>query len=86
MCLAVPGEIIERYDNAGMPMAKVRFGGIVREVCLAYVPEAEVTQYVIVHAGFAISLVEENEAKETLRLIEELAAAVEENEAEAQSS
>jgi len=81
MCLAVPGEIVEIWDNAGLPMAKARFGGIVREVCLAYVPEAKVGDYVIVHAGFAISLVEENEAKETLRLIEEIAAATEAAEA-----
>lgn len=86
MCLAVPGEIVEIEDKAGLPMAKARFGGIVREVCLAYVPEAKVGEYVIVHAGFAISMVEENEAKETLRLIAELAAAVEETEAGAQPS
>jgi hydrogenase expression/formation protein HypC len=77
MCLAVPGEIVELEDSAGLPTGKARFGGIVREVCLAYVPEAKVGDYVIVHAGFAISMVEENEAKETLRLIEEIAATIE---------
>lgn len=54
-----------------MRMAKVDFGGITREVCLAYVPEADVDDYVIVHAGFAISQVDESEALETLDLLVE---------------
>jgi len=65
MCLGIPGRIIETNDNALMRMGKVDFGGIVREVCLAYVPEARVGDYVIVHVGFAISQLDEEEARET---------------------
>jgi hydrogenase expression/formation protein HypC len=54
-----------------MRMGKVDFGGVTREVCLAYLPEAEVGDYVIVHVGFAISQVDEEEAQETLRLMAE---------------
>ncbi len=72
MCLAVPGRILETDDSPLMRMGKVDFGGIVREVCLAYVPEAGVGDYVIVHAGFAISQVDEKEARETLRLLAEV--------------
>ena len=64
MCLGVPGELIEiRPDPLGMHMGKVDFGGIRKEVCLAYVPEAEVGDYVLVHVGFALSRVDEDEAK-----------------------
>ncbi len=69
MCLGIPGRIIETNDNALMRMGKVDFGGIVREVCLAYVPEARVGDYVIVHVGFAISQLDEEEARETLKLL-----------------
>ena len=53
-------------------MAKIDFGGIVKEVCLAYIPEAEVGNYALIHVGFAISLMEEEEAQETLKLIREV--------------
>ena len=76
MCLGVPGKIIEIEDNPlGMNMGKVDFSGIVKEVCLAYVPEAQVDDYVIVHVGFAISRLDEEAAQETfnyLRQIDEL--------------
>jgi hydrogenase expression/formation protein HypC len=71
VCLAVPGRIIETQEGGLMRMGKVDFGGITREVCLAYEPEAEVGDYVIVHAGFAISRVDEAEAQETLALLVE---------------
>ena len=71
MCLAVPGQIIETQDSGLMRMGKVDFGGIIREICLAYVPEAEIGDYVIVHAGFAISRLDEAEARETLALLVE---------------
>jgi len=78
MCLAVPGRILEvRPDPLGMTMGKVSFGGVAKEVCLAYVPEAEVGDYVIVHAGFAISKLNEEEAMEVFRLLDEMAAASE---------
>ncbi|MGD1996720.1 MAG: HypC/HybG/HupF family hydrogenase formation chaperone [Anaerolineae bacterium] len=71
MCLGVPGRIVEVDDVPLMRMGKVDFGGVTREVCLAYLPEAEVGDYVIVHVGFAISQVDEEEAQETLRLMAE---------------
>ena len=65
MCLGVPGKITKIVDDdTGMKMGKVNFGGISKEVCLAYVPEAKVGDYVIVHVGFAISIVDEEEAKQ----------------------
>ena len=72
MCLAVPGKITEIYDQGDLHMAKVDFGGIVREVCLNYVPEAQVGQYCVIHVGFAISLLDEQEAMETLNLLKEI--------------
>ncbi len=72
MCLAVPGRILETDESSLMRMGKVDFGGIVRQVCLAYVPEARVDDYVIVHAGFAISQIDQAEAQETLRLLAQL--------------
>ena len=72
MCLGIPGRIIETDDDGGlMRMGKVDFGGVAREVCLAYVPEAQVGDYVIVHIGFAISQLDEVEAQETLDLLVE---------------
>ena len=72
MCLAVPGKITEIYEQGDLHMAKVDFGGIAREVCLNYVPEAQVGQYCVIHVGFAISLLEEQEAMETLNLLKEI--------------
>jgi hydrogenase expression/formation protein HypC len=72
MCLAVPGKVIEAYDNAGMRMARVQFGGILREVCLEYVPETQIGDYVLVHVGFAISRLDEAEAHRTYAALEEL--------------
>jgi hydrogenase expression/formation protein HypC len=75
MCLGVPAKITEIYEAEGLRMGKVDFGGAVREACLEYVPEAEVGQYVVIHVGFAISLLDEEEAQETLALLRELAEA-----------
>jgi hydrogenase expression/formation protein HypC len=72
MCLAIPGKVIEAYDASGMRMAKVRFGGITREACLEYVPDTKVGEYVLVHVGFAISKVDEEEAQRTYQLLEEM--------------
>ncbi len=72
MCLAVPGKIMNDYQQAGMRMANVQFGGIVRQACLEYVPEAQVGDYVLVHVGFAISRVDEEEATRTLQLLQEM--------------
>jgi len=73
MCLAVPGKVLDIEPNAiGMTMGKVSFGGIAKEVCLAYVPEAQVGDYVIVHAGFAISKLDEAEAMEVFELLNQM--------------
>lgn len=73
MCLGIPGKIVETYEANSLPMGKIDFGGVVREVCLAYVPEASVGDYAVVHVGFAISRLSEEEAQETLALIREIA-------------
>jgi hydrogenase expression/formation protein HypC len=72
MCLAVPGKIVEIEENDGLQMAKVDFGGIFREACLDYVPEAKVGDYCVIHVGFAISLLSEAEAMETLDLLKQI--------------
>lgn len=72
MCLGIPGRISEIYEAEGLKMAKVDFGGVYREVCLEYLPEAEVDDYVIVHVGFAINLLNEEEAMTTLELLRQL--------------
>jgi hydrogenase expression/formation protein HypC len=73
MCLGIPGKIIEIYETNGLKMGKVDFGGVTREACLDYVPEADIGDYTIIHVGFAISMVSEEEAQETLRIIREIA-------------
>jgi hydrogenase expression/formation protein HypC len=72
MCLAVPARIEEIYSRDGLKMARVDFGGVSREVCLDYVPAAKVGEYCIIHVGFAISLLSEAEAQETLALLNEI--------------
>lgn len=74
MCLGVPGEIMNISEGADplTRVAKVRFGGIKRDVNLAYTPEAKVGEYVIVHVGFAISILQENEANLVLQALREL--------------
>lgn len=72
MCLAVPGKITQIYQKDSLHMAKIDFGGISREICLAYTPEAKVGDYALIHVGFAISLMDEDEAQETLKLIREV--------------
>ncbi|MFF5497409.1 HypC/HybG/HupF family hydrogenase formation chaperone [Streptomyces aquilus] len=77
MCLGIPGRVTEIHDDAGLRMATVDFGGIRREVCLSCTPEAEVGAYVIVHVGFAITLVDETEARRTLDVLRAMAGVVE---------
>ncbi len=72
MCLAIPGKVLETFDRKGLRMAKVQFGGVVRESCLEYVQEAKVGDYVLVHVGFALSVVDEQEAARTLELLEQI--------------
>lgn len=72
MCLGIPGKIVEVYERDGLPMGKVDFGGALREACLSYVPEAAVDDYVLIHVGFAINRLSEEEAQETLALLQEI--------------
>ena len=78
MCLGVPGKIVDVYESNGLQMAKVDFGGVFREACLSYVPEAKVGEYCIIHVGFAISLLSESEALETLELLRQIGSIEEE--------
>jgi len=72
MCLGVPGKITEIYEANEMTMGKIDFGGVVREICLDFVPEAQVGEYAVIHVGFAISLLSEEEAQETLEMLREI--------------
>lgn len=72
MCLGVPGRIVEISPAQGLRMGKVDFGGVLREVCLEAVPDAQPGEYVIVHAGFALDCLSEADAAETLQLLDEL--------------
>ncbi len=78
MCLGGPGKITEIYEHEGLRRCKIDFGGVVREACLDFVPEAVVGDYALIHVGFAISLVDEQEAQETLELLREIASVEEE--------
>lgn len=69
MCLAIPGQVLEQFERRGLRMARVRFGGVVREACLEYTPEAVVGDFVLVHVGFAISRVDAAEAERTYQLL-----------------
>lgn len=72
MCLAIPGKILEIQEQQQMRVARVQFGGIVRQVSLDFVPEATVGDYVMVHVGFAISRVDRVEAERTYKLLQEM--------------
>lgn len=73
MCLGVPGQVVSLVENPlGMTMGKVSFAGITKEVCMAYVPEVEEGDYVVVHVGFAIAVVDEEEARRTLEYLREM--------------
>ncbi|MBI3177458.1 MAG: HypC/HybG/HupF family hydrogenase formation chaperone [Chloroflexi bacterium] len=72
MCLGIPGKVIELYQANGMKMGKVDFGGVVKEACLEYLPEIQVGDYTIIHVGFGISQLDEEEAHQTLSLLREM--------------
>ena len=72
MCLGIPGKLLEVFERDDLPMGKVEFGGIVKETCLVYTPEAKVGDYVLVHVGFALSQLDEAEAEEIFSYLEEL--------------
>ncbi len=73
MCLGIPGKIIDLYKQNGLLMGKVDFGGVLRECCFAAIPEAKVGQYTIIHAGFALNILSEEEAQATLDALQEIA-------------
>ncbi|SNT04552.1 HypC/HybG/HupF family hydrogenase formation chaperone [Rhodococcoides kyotonense] len=72
MCLAVPGKIVRVFDRDGTTMADVDFGGIRKQVCLHYIPDASEGEYVVVHVGFAIQRLDEESAKATLAEFERM--------------
>jgi len=72
MCLAIPGQVKQVYEAGGTLMGRVDFGGITKEVCLAYLPEIAVGDYTIVHVGFAISKIDEESAFETLKTFHDM--------------
>ena len=78
MCLAIPGKLIEKFEQAGLAMGKIDFNGSVSEACLEYVPEVEKGQYVYVHAGFAINVLDEEEVANVFATWKEFAERVSE--------
>ena len=72
MCLAVPGRVLSVAEQDGTTMAQVDFGGLQKEVCLAYIPDVQVGEYVIVHVGFALQRLDEESARASLELFEQL--------------
>ncbi|MEV5986625.1 HypC/HybG/HupF family hydrogenase formation chaperone [Streptomyces sp. NPDC052051] len=72
MCLAVPGRVLQIEERDGTRMATVDFGGVVKEVCLEYLPDLKVGEYAIVHVGFALQRLDEESARQTLELFENL--------------
>lgn len=86
MCLGVPGKITDIYTSGTLKMAKIDFGGVIREACVEAIPEAKIGEWTIVHAGFALNLLSESEAQETLDALRELALIDEEIERSEQNS
>jgi hydrogenase expression/formation protein HypC len=78
MCLGIPGKVIELYEFNGMKMAKVDFGGAIKEACMEYLPEIKLGNYTIIHVGFGISILNESEAAETMNMLKQISALGEE--------
>ena len=78
MCLGIPAKVIELYESNGLKMAKVDFGGVVKEACMEYLPEVKLGDYTIVHVGFGLSILDEQEAMETMELLKQIDALGEE--------
>lgn len=72
MCLGVPGKIVEKYSEFDLPMGKVEFGGVFKRVCLAHTPQAQVGDYVIVHVGFALQVIDEAEAGQIFTFLDRM--------------
>jgi hydrogenase expression/formation protein HypC len=69
MCLGIPGKIVRVFDDNGLRMGDVDFGGVTRRICVAYLPDAVPGDYAVVHAGFAISRIDPEAAERTLKLL-----------------
>ncbi len=72
MCLGIPGKVTTLYEANGMKMGKIDFGGVIKEACLEYLPDIQIGDYTIVHVGFGISQLNEEEARETLEILREM--------------
>jgi hydrogenase expression/formation protein HypC len=72
MCLGIPAKVIELYETNGLKMAKVDFGGVIKEACMEYLPEIKLGDYTIVHVGFGLSILDEQEAMETMDLLKQI--------------
>jgi len=73
MCLGIPGKVEKIFDENGLKMGEINYGGTLNKACLEYVPDIEVGQYTVVHAGFGISIIDEDEAMKSYEAWEELA-------------
>lgn len=78
MCLGIPGKVTELYESNGMKMAKIDFGGVIKEACMEYLPEISLGDYTIIHVGFGISILNEGEAAETMEMLKQISALEEE--------
>jgi len=72
MCLGIPAKVIQLYETNGLKMAKVDFGGVIKEVCMEYLPDVKLGDYTIIHVGFGLSILDEQEAVETLELLRQI--------------
>ena len=72
MCLGIPGKVLRTYREHDVLMGKVDFGGVSRQVCLEHVPEVKVGQYVLVHVGFALSMIDEDEARQVFEFLDRM--------------
>ena len=72
MCLGIPAKVIELYETNGLKMAKVDFGGVIKEACMEYLPDVKLGDYTIIHVGFGLSILDEREAMETLELLKQI--------------
>ncbi len=77
MCLAIPGKLIEIYEEHSLKMGKLDYAGTINSACLEYVPEIKIGQYAVIHAGFAINIIDEEEARKTYEVWEEMIEAAE---------
>lgn len=78
MCLGIPAKVVELFETNGLKMAKVDFGGVIKEACMEYLPDVKLGDYTIIHVGFGLSILDEKEAMETMELLNQIDALGEE--------